>query len=389
MREDAKTIAEKTGKAGFATMTINNTGGWQLTAQTISRGAEIQKDNGDGTYTSTLNNDGTKAALEYFHDLRWDDNSMGSNFLLDWGTINQEFGAGNIGMYTRGSDVYTSLVRDFSLNPDDYGLTVLPTEGDDAGVLGGGDIAVMSPTIDDAHKAAAVKWIDLYYMQKLLNEDAARADAKALVASDQAVGTPVLPVLDKANYEKSLEWIKPYVNVPADQMAGFFDGIFDAEAGRRAEGQDPGGLRAARHRHPGSADRRERRHRRPPHAGRQRRSGAPRRAVGLRRRMPVPSARAGSRHPRLAHHSQRTRSSHQGHRSLHEGTRTMTVTDHPPVVRDAVPPEPPASVAPRRRRKRNPARGCAAAGLEPALPAPDALHLHRLQLDADRRSRSS
>ena len=26
---------------------------------------------------------------------------MGSNFLLDWGSINQEFAAGNIGMYTR------------------------------------------------------------------------------------------------------------------------------------------------------------------------------------------------------------------------------------------------------------------------------------------------
>ena len=77
VRADAKAIAEKTGKAGYATMTMGNTGGWQLTAQSISRGAEMQKDNGDGTYTSTLNNDGTKATLEYFHDLRWEDDSMG------------------------------------------------------------------------------------------------------------------------------------------------------------------------------------------------------------------------------------------------------------------------------------------------------------------------
>nr|WP_200933370.1 sugar ABC transporter permease [Leifsonia sp. Leaf325] len=41
----------------------------------------------------------------------------------------------------------------------------------------------------------------------------------------------------------------------------------------------------------------------------------------------------------------------------------MTVTDHPPVVRDAVPPEPPASVAPRRRRKRNPATWVRGGGL--------------------------
>ncbi|MBU1589224.1 MAG: extracellular solute-binding protein [Actinobacteria bacterium] len=227
VREDAKIIAEKTGKAGYAQMTMNNTGGWQLTAGSIAHGGRTQVDNGDGTYTSTIDNPGTEADLQFLHDLRWEDNSMGSNFLLDWGVINQEFAAGNIGMYTSGSDVYTALVRDFSLNPDDYGLTVIPTEGDDPGVLGGGDIAVVSPTVDATTKAASIKWIDWYYMQKLLDKDAAIADAEALVASDQAVGTPVLPVLDQATYEQSREWIAPYVNVPLDQMSGFFDGIFE------------------------------------------------------------------------------------------------------------------------------------------------------------------
>jgi multiple sugar transport system substrate-binding protein len=226
VREAAAAISEATGKAGFMEMTMNNTGGWQLVAASVARGGSIQEDNGDGSYTSTINNPGTVAALEFLQSLRFDDNSLGSNFLLDWGSINQEFAAGNIGMYTSGSDVYTALVRDFGLNPDSYGLTVMPLDGSDAGVLGGGDIAVVSPSIDDATKAAAVTWIDWYYMQKLLNEDAAKLDAETLVASGQAVGTPVLPVLDQATYEQSREWIAEYVNVPLDQMSGFFDGIF-------------------------------------------------------------------------------------------------------------------------------------------------------------------
>ena len=237
VREAAKAIAEATGKAGYAQMTMNNTGGWQLTAGSIAHGGRTQVDNGDGTYTSTLNNAGTVADLEFLRDLRWTDNSMGSNFLLDWGSINQEFAAGNIGMYTSGSDVYTALVRDFGLDPDVYGLTVIPLDGDDPGVLGGGDIAVVSPTIDDTTKAAAVKWIDWYYMQKLLNEDAARLDAETLVASDQAVGTPVLPVLDRETYELSREWIADYINVPIDQMSGFFDGIFDQTPVGEPKGQ--------------------------------------------------------------------------------------------------------------------------------------------------------
>jgi ABC-type glycerol-3-phosphate transport system substrate-binding protein len=151
---------------------------------------------------------------------------MGDNFLLDWGSINQEFAAGNIGMYTSGSDLYTALVRDFSLDPAVYGLTTIPME-DGGKVLGGGDIAVLPPSLDDATKDAAVKWVDWYYMQKLLNEDAAAADAKALADSGQAVGTPVLPVLDQATYEESLTWIEPYVNVPREQMQGFIDHIFE------------------------------------------------------------------------------------------------------------------------------------------------------------------
>lgn len=226
VREAAKTISEKTGKAGFMEMTQNNTGGWQLTAATVARGGSIQQDNGDGTYTSTIANDATKGALEFLQDLRWEDDSLGANMLLDWGTINQEFAAGNIGMYSSGSDVYTALVRDFSLDPDDYGLTVVPVENG-GGTLGGGDIAVVSPTVDDETKAAAVTWIDWFYMQKLLDEDAAVLDAKTLAESDQAVGTPVLPVLDRETYEESLTWIEPYINVPRDQMTPFIEGVWD------------------------------------------------------------------------------------------------------------------------------------------------------------------
>jgi len=227
VREYAKKISDATGKAGYSQMAINNTGGWQLTTATAARGGRTQTDNEDGSATSTIDNDATKAALQFLHDLKWEDGSFGSKIDLDWGTINQEFAAGNIGMYTTGSDIYTALVRDFGLDPDVYGMTVIPVEGEDGGPLGGGDIAVMSPTIDDETKAAGVKWIDWYYMQKLLNEDAAVQDAKALADSDQAVGTPVLPVLSRELYEESLTWIEPYINVPREQMKPFTDNIWD------------------------------------------------------------------------------------------------------------------------------------------------------------------
>jgi ABC-type glycerol-3-phosphate transport system substrate-binding protein len=227
VRADAKAIADATGQAGYATMTQDNTGGWQLTVATYARGGRVQETNDDGTYTATLDNEGTKAALEYLRALRWEDGSMGANFLLDWTSINQAFAAGQVGMFTSGSDIYTSLVQTNAINPDDYGLTAVPLEGDDAGVLGGGTLAAVSTSADEEVKDAAVKWIDFYYLRKLTDQQAAVQDAETLVASDQPVGTPVLPIFSQEQYEQSQAWIADLVNVPLDQMTGFTDVIFD------------------------------------------------------------------------------------------------------------------------------------------------------------------
>ena len=228
VREDAKIISDELGVAGFAQMAASNTGGWQLTVATYARGGRMEVEDG-GTITVTADNDGTLEALSYLHDLRWEDNSMGADFLLDWGTINQGFGAGQIGMYTSGSDIYTNLIQSQGMNPLDYGATVIPLEGSDAGTLGGGTIAAVNVKADDAHKAAAVRWIDFYYMQKLIDQDAAVQDAKTLNESDQAVGVPALPVFDKATFDESRVWIQDYINVDQDNVSYFNDAIFDQQ----------------------------------------------------------------------------------------------------------------------------------------------------------------
>ena len=126
VRAAAKAIAEKTGQAGYAQMSQSNTGGWQTTVATYARGGRMEQLNEDGSVTSTVNNPATKAALEFLKALRWEDDSMGANFLFDWGSINQAFAAGQIGMYTQGADVYTYLVQAHQIDPDIYGLTTVP-----------------------------------------------------------------------------------------------------------------------------------------------------------------------------------------------------------------------------------------------------------------------
>ncbi|HEX4518129.1 MAG TPA: extracellular solute-binding protein [Gaiellaceae bacterium] len=227
---DAKIISQKTGMAGYAEMgKDDNTAGWILTTLVYSLGGRMET--GIGTKAvATLDNPYTVHALNMLKTMRWTNDSMGSNFDYGWSDVNQAFAAGQVGMYISGSDVYTNLVQASSIKPSIYGVTTIPLASNKtAGVLGGGTLAAVDPKANPAEIAAAVKWIDFYYEQPLVNEKQAVRNAKTLAASKQPVGVPALPVFDKAQYQLANTWIKPYINVPVAQMTPFTTGIFSQQ----------------------------------------------------------------------------------------------------------------------------------------------------------------
>lgn len=225
---DAKIISEKVpGVAGYMQMTQDNTGGWNLATLTQSLGGRLEEVGSDGKATVTADNDQTKAGLEWLKKMRWTDKSMGDNFLFNWGTINEAFAAGKIGMYMSGSDVIGSLMQANGFDQTKYGVTTFPLASDaNAGILSGGNVDVVNVKATDEQKAAAVKWIDFYRTQPTVDKDAAIKNAETLKAGNQAVGAPTLPVFDKATWEQNQEWIKPYVNIPAENVKPFTDGIW-------------------------------------------------------------------------------------------------------------------------------------------------------------------
>jgi len=228
VRADAKAIHDKTGIAGYATMALDASGGWQLAAGANSRGGVIETSDGAGGYTATLDDPAVAEHLQWLHDLRWEDGSLLERADLGWGEINAAFAGGELAMYTSGSDVYNALVEGNGVTSDwGYGLTAIPTSGD-GGALTGGTLAAVRKDSTDAEKDAAVKWIDWWYLSKLQDKDQAVADAKtrAEASPAQAVGTPVLPIFSKELYEENLSWIQDYVNVPLDDMKGYTDVMF-------------------------------------------------------------------------------------------------------------------------------------------------------------------
>ena len=106
-------------------------------------------------------------------------------------------------------------------------MTTIPlAKNKNAGVLGGGTLVAVRPDANPAAKAAAVKWIDFYYVRKLVSKTQAIRNAKSLVANKQPVGVPALPLFNKKQYDLANSWIKPYVNVPEAQMKPFTSRIF-------------------------------------------------------------------------------------------------------------------------------------------------------------------
>ena len=139
LEADAKQISQKTGKTGYAEMgASDNTAGWILTTLTDALGGRMETGIGANA-KATFNNPAAVQALNILKTMRWGDNSMGSNFGLSWGTSNQAFAAGQVGMFISGSDVYTNMVQADNINPSIYGLAPIPlAKNKNAGALGGG-----------------------------------------------------------------------------------------------------------------------------------------------------------------------------------------------------------------------------------------------------------
>jgi ABC-type glycerol-3-phosphate transport system substrate-binding protein len=227
LEADAKQISQRTGKTGYSEMgASDNTAGWILTTVTDALGGRMET--GIGTHAkATFDNPQAVQALNMLHSMRWSDNSMGANFGLSWGTSNQSFASGQVGMFISGSDVYTNMVQADNINPSIYGLAPIPlAKSKTAGVLGGGTLAAVSPKSSPAQIAAAMKWITFYYLEPLINRKAAIKNAQTLIKNKQPVGVPELPVFNQALYTRSQKWIKPFINVPESQFAPFNNGIF-------------------------------------------------------------------------------------------------------------------------------------------------------------------
>ncbi|WP_165962821.1 ABC transporter substrate-binding protein [Occultella glacieicola] len=215
VRSAAQTIDEATDAQGFGTMTLDNTGGWILSTMSYAFGSTMQSD--DGT-TATLDNPATTEVLEFYRSLRWEDNSMGSNFLLNYDDAVNAFAAGQMGMFVQGADNYSNMVVNRGMDPQDFGVAPLPQTDDGLGTLGGGTISIINPTATPEEIAAGLEWIEFKSFLQYTDEEVAVANAEARIADGLAVAAPGLPVVNEEVNEQYLGWIDSLINVPRENF---------------------------------------------------------------------------------------------------------------------------------------------------------------------------
>jgi ABC-type glycerol-3-phosphate transport system substrate-binding protein len=159
---DAKAIAKLGhGIEGWGDYSADNNGGWHFASYMDALGGTTVNTNAVPPTAAFDNADGL-AILQALHTLRFTDNAMSATQGLGWGTLQEQFAEGKLGMYIAApDDIYNVIVPTDKGNINDIGMGPLPSlTGTPAGSLGGGNAYVFAKHDTPAQIEAGIKFID-------------------------------------------------------------------------------------------------------------------------------------------------------------------------------------------------------------------------------------
>ena len=159
---DATAIAKLgNGIEGWGDYSAGNNGGWHFSSYIDAVGGSMVN-NTASPPTASFNTPEAQQILQALHTMRFTDKAMSPTQGLAWGTLQQQFAAGKLGMYIAApDDIYNVIVPTDKGNLSDIGMAPLPSlTGTPAGSLSGGNSFIFSPKDTPAQIAAGVKWLN-------------------------------------------------------------------------------------------------------------------------------------------------------------------------------------------------------------------------------------
>ena len=158
VRSMAKTIHDKTGKAGFVFPTTQNAGGWNFTDLAWNFGGTFMKESGD-KWESDFN-DGTTAALQWLKDMMWEDGSLPATTLISNDDTAKLVGTDQAAMMLAHPAQVDILVGSYGLDRKNIGYAKMPAGPAKHTTLMGGGYYVIAPQATPEQIDAAFKWLE-------------------------------------------------------------------------------------------------------------------------------------------------------------------------------------------------------------------------------------
>ena len=217
---DATAIAKLgNGIEGWGDYSAGNNGGWHFSSYIDAVGGSMVN-NSDLSRRRRPSTPRTPSrSSKALHTLRFTDKRNAPPQGLAWGTLQQQFAAGKLGMYIGApDDVYNVIVPTDKGNLGDIGMAPLPSlTGTPAGSLSGGNSFIFSPKDTPAQIEAGVKWLNF--------EDLTPGDGQFNFARQKAdgftVGFPEPELFHRAPKTTVNQLRTQYATIPVSQYASY------------------------------------------------------------------------------------------------------------------------------------------------------------------------
>ncbi len=201
------------GNAGFGALSSAGQGGWHFVAMVYSLGGSFLRETEDG-WEATFVSDEALDVLDLLQQMRWEDDSLTQQQLLDAADLVSLMAAGQLGMGIMAGDELRRIKAQFEGDMSTFGMGPLPQAGGNA-TLAGGATWMFNPNSNDEALEAVVQWSIFQTFENYENDLASQAER------GQLVGWPQLPVFTGEKQAEREAILARYANAPIELYAPF------------------------------------------------------------------------------------------------------------------------------------------------------------------------
>lgn len=228
LAQTAKTITEKTGKAGFVFPTVENMGGWNFTALAWNFGTEFMEKQ-DGKWKAVFNSDEAVQSLQYLKDLKWKANAMPALTKLNAADIVKEVGTDQAAMAIANQGQLNDLVKAYGMDINSIAFAKMPGGPERHVTLMGGGLYAIAPNATPEQIGAVFKWLEFDGYTFNATEELKERKREEMKASydrgDSIIGVKDLSIWNGKSELQSFydELDEEFRNIPANHVESFND----------------------------------------------------------------------------------------------------------------------------------------------------------------------